>query len=405
MRRVCWGLLLIFVFAIPWEYSLELGAPFGNIARVTGLVLVLAAVPTILLAGRMRNLSPLHWLVLALYLWFCCTYFWTLEHHAALEKVRGYFQEMMIVWLVWEFAESPAELRELMRAWLAGSWVLAILTVTNLAFTDVSASGQFRFVPVGQDPNDVARFLVFGFPLAALLLSGETRWLGRLLALGYFPMGLAAVLLTASRSGLLTAAVALGGCGILLLRNDARRVFAGVFVLPVVGSVLWFIAPHETLERLGTITEQLHRGDLNQRLNIWGAGWRAFVQAPLFGHGAGSFVSAAGLAPTDTAHNTAVSILVEGGLCALFIAVAIVVVSVRSAFSTKGSMRLALIALLAVWILSSMVGTVMESRHTWLLLALIALAGRFAVEVPELLERAFPSVRQSNGLRAIDGVE
>ena len=37
MRRIAWTLLLLFAFSIPWEYSLDLGPPFGNIARVAGL--------------------------------------------------------------------------------------------------------------------------------------------------------------------------------------------------------------------------------------------------------------------------------------------------------------------------------------------------------------------------------
>lgn len=41
MRRIAWFLLLIFAFAIPWEYSLDLGEPLGNIARIVGLLLLL----------------------------------------------------------------------------------------------------------------------------------------------------------------------------------------------------------------------------------------------------------------------------------------------------------------------------------------------------------------------------
>ena len=69
-----------------------------------------------------------------------------------------------------------------------------------------------------------------------------------------------------------------------------------------------FSCRHETLERITTIPEQLQGGDLNYRVNIWQAGWQAFVQAPFFGSGAGTFVHAARLAPEDTAHNTLLSI-------------------------------------------------------------------------------------------------
>lgn len=392
MRRITWFLLLLFAFAIPWEYSLDLGEPLGNIARILGLLLILVAIPAVLQAGRLRTPGPLLWLVLAFYLWFCCSYFWTIVPLQTLEKMRSYFQEMMIVWLVWEFAESPRDLRTLLRAYVAGSCVLAVLTLANFASPEAIASGQIRFAATGQDPNDVARFLDLGLPLAALLANCERRWPARLLSLCYLPLGLIAVLLTASRGGFLAAIVALAGCGILLFRSHARGVLAGILALPAIAATLWFTVPHAIFERLATIPEQLHRGNLNQRLNIWNAGWHAFVHAPLFGTGAGSFVAAAGLNPLDTAHNTALSILVSGGLCAFFLALAILVLTARSVQQTHGSLRLALATALLVWIVTSVVATVEESRTTWLLLAFIALAGRLAVEEPEELAACFTSL-------------
>jgi hypothetical protein len=65
MRRVAWWLLALFAFAIPWEYSLDLGEPFGNVARIAGLLLLLAAVPALLQAGSLRRPDLLQWLVLA----------------------------------------------------------------------------------------------------------------------------------------------------------------------------------------------------------------------------------------------------------------------------------------------------------------------------------------------------
>ena len=57
MRRVEWLLLLLFVFAIPWEYSLELGEGLGNVGRFVGLLALLAAIPAVLQSGRMRSLG------------------------------------------------------------------------------------------------------------------------------------------------------------------------------------------------------------------------------------------------------------------------------------------------------------------------------------------------------------
>jgi O-antigen ligase len=391
MRRIAWFLLLLFAFAIPWEYSLDLGEPLGNIARVVGLLLLLVAIPAVLQTGRIRTPGPMQWLVLALYLWFCCTYFWTIEPLVTLARMRGYFQEMMIVWLVWEFAESAGDLRALLRAYIAGSWVLAVLTLASFVSADAMAAEQVRFVAAGQDPNDVARFLNLGFPLAALLVNSERRWPWRLLAAGYLPLGLVAVLLTASRGGFLEVVVALAGSGALLAYGHPKRIWAGALALPPLAALLWWVVPHGSFERLATINEQLQGGGLNQRWNIWTAGWHAFVKAPVFGTGAGSFVSAAGTAPIDTAHNTALSIAVAGGLVALFLAMAIVAVAIWSITHMKGQLRWAMALALVIWGITSMVATVEENRTTWLLLAMIALAGRLAVEEPEEVADYFPA--------------
>jgi O-antigen ligase len=401
MRRIAWALLLLFAFAIPWEYSLDLGEPLGNVARIAGLLLLLAAIPAVFRSGRLRQPGSMQWLVLAFYLWFCWSCFWTIDPAATLEKMRGYFQEMMVVWLVWEFAQTPGDLRMLMRVTVAGSWVLAVLTLANFASPEAIAEGQVRFAATGQDPNDVARFLDLGFPMAALLYDGESGWPGRVLAAGYLPLGLVAVLLTASRGGFLAATAALAGCAILLARGHAGRVVAWALAFPPIAAGLWFTVPRGTLERLGSIAAQLRGGDLNQRWNIWVAGWDAFARAPLFGRGAGSFIVAAGTSPVDTAHNSALAILVEGGLCALFLAVGIVVLAARSALRTHGTLRVAMITSLLVWLITSLVATVQESRTTWLLLALIALAGRLAGEEPEALDACFPdSSRASEPDRA-----
>ena len=391
MRRLAWIVLLLFVFAIPWEYSADFGAPLGNIARVIGVVLLLVAVLAVLRTGEIRKPGSLHFLTAAFFLWFCCSYFWSGTPDVTLVRIRAYFQEMMVVWLIWEFVETADDLRTIFRVWLAGSWVLAILTIANFALADPASGEQIRFAAVGQDPNDVARFLDLGFPFAALLLDGGESRIGKSLAIGYFPVGLAAVLLTASRSGFLTAIVALIGCGVLLFQRWPKGLVAGGLILPAVVGLVWIFAPHETLGRLDTIAQQIQGGDLNQRLNIWSAGWRAFLLAPICGHGAGSFVAAAGLAPIDTAHNTVLSILVEGGLIALFIAAGIVAVSLRAIGGLRGSLRLALGTLMVVWLLSSVVGTVAESRTTWLVLVVIAISQRLAEDDPDELERAFPS--------------
>jgi O-antigen ligase len=390
MRRVVRVLLLAFVFAVPWEYSLDLGEPFGNIARITGLILLAAAIPAILLSGRLRTPGPLQWMVLMLFLWCCCTCFWSLDPQATLTRLRSYFQGMMAAGLIWEFAESPQDVRDLLRAYVAGSWILALLTMAN--FVSPDAATQVRFVADGQDPNDVARFLDLGFPMAALLLDWESSQGWKLLALGYLPLALVGVLLTASRGGFVAVLVALAGCGLLLRARHVRTVLAGLSSLPAIAAGFWFLVPHETLARLSTIPQQLQSGDLNQRLNIWTSGWKAVVHAPFLGSGAGTFVEAARLAPGDTAHNTGLAVMVEGGIVALILASVLLAVCVGSIVATRGPLRTALATLFLVWMVTSMVASVEANRTTWVLFGLIALAGRIESEAPGLMENCFPGV-------------
>lgn len=399
MKQLAMVLLILFSFAVPWEYSLDLGEPLGNVARIVGILLLLAVAPLLLRRKGLRLPGATQWLVLSLYVYFAFSYFWTVDPVATLDKMRAYFQVMMIVWMIWEVADTARDLRALMRGFVAGCWVLAVLTVLDFAVGE--AAEQVRFVALGQDPNDVARFLDLGLPLATLLFATESRWWVRLLAIGYVPLGLMAVLLTASRGGFSGALTALMGSAILLVMwrpRAASMVFVG---LAVTSGALWLFVPLESLDRLATIPEQLAGGNLNNRLNIWTAGWHAFTQAPWWGYGAGTFASAARLAPEDTAHNTVMAVLVTGGLAGATIFLGIVATVCGALWRTSGLLRIALGTALAVLLITSMVGSVEENRITWLLFGLVALAGRLAVEEPRALDRIFSGVEAREGISRV----
>lgn len=398
MRALAWALLLLLTFTTPWEYSLDFGPPFGNIARLAALALLLAAILAGLRAGRFRTPGPMQWLVIALFTWFACTAFWSIDRTATLYQLRAYFQEFMIAWLAWEFVDSPAHMRDLLRAWVAGAWVLAAITTATYLFA--STPDQVRFVAPGQDPNDVARYLGIAVPLAAWLVCTEARRSSRLLAATYLPLGLLSILLTASRTGFLAALVAFAGCDILLIRAYKRGAIAGLFALPAVLVAAWLVVPRQTLDRLTTIPHELGAHDLNQRWDIWEAGWHAFVRAPFFGSGAGTFVTAAALAPIDTAHNTLLALSVEGGIVALFIAAALIAVSIMCVIRTRGQLRIALATSLLVLLISSWAATVHENRVTWLTLGVIAVAARLAVGDRSGVDRVLAGITPAEALIA-----
>lgn len=381
MRRIAWMLLLLFAFAIPWEYSLDFGAPWGNIARLIGLALLAVMIPAVLQLGRIRPPRAFHIAVLLWLLWLCCSTLWSIVARTTAAHLPGYFEEAMIAWFLWELVESDADLASVLRAYIAGIAVLALLTFGNFAMPQ--SPDQVRFVPAGQDPNDVARYLVLGLPIAAWLLNETRAHWQRMLLVALLPFITLAILLTASRGGFLACGFSLIGCSVLLWRRNARVVMAGLLTAPAAVLAVWLAAPHDTLLRLASIPAQIMSGDLNQRWEIWTAGWRAFARAPLLGWGADSFVWATNLAPSDTAHNTVLAIAAEGGLISLALAFAILILSVGALRRARWSLRLALGTALVAWMFLSLVSSVQENRTTWFLLGVIVVAGRLGEEDDE----------------------
>jgi O-antigen ligase len=186
--------------------------------------------------------------------------------------------------------------------------------------------------------------------------------------------------------GALTAMFGSASLLVLWRPRASAMVFLG---LTLTACILWLFVPLESLDRLATIPEQVSSGDLNDRLNIWTAGWQAFRLAPWFGYGAGTFAAAAGLAPADTAHNTLMAVLVTGGVAGTLLFVAIVGSVCWYVIGLSGLLRVALGTSLAVWLVTSMVGSVEENRTTWLLFAIVALGARLAREDPAAMELLF----------------
>ena len=145
-----------------------------------------------------------------------------------LVKLRGYCQEMMIVWLIWEFAESLHDLRDLLRAWLAGSWVLASPDHRRISrLVGFGLRDRFASPPWGRIRTMWPDFSILGFPWPPCCWMAEQmaravcwRWVT-------FRLGFACVLLTASRGGFLAAVVALTGCGDCCLCETASKGICG----------------------------------------------------------------------------------------------------------------------------------------------------------------------------------
>jgi hypothetical protein len=103
----------------------------------------------------------------------------------------------------------------------------------------------------------------------------------------------------------------------------------------------------------------------------------------------------------DTAHNTALSLAVEGGAVAVLLGTIIALSGLRDVLRMRGGLRIASGTALLVLCVASLTATVERSRSTWFLLAVISLSGRLSIEEPDRVAQ-FLAARNPR-LSAADG--
>jgi O-antigen ligase len=145
--------------------------------------------------------------------------------------------------------------------------------------------------------------VILGTGALAGLFSGTSRW--RLILWAGPVLALAVVFLTASRGamfGLFPAAIIMA---VLVLRNRGNRLAISIAVIGVIATALVLdqVMGHWLLARFALIGERIgdmifagvsKEGSVNQRLQMYAAGWQAFANAPLLGYGWSDFAPAAG---------------------------------------------------------------------------------------------------------------
>ena len=144
------------------------------------------------------------------------------------------------------------------------------------------------------------------------------------------------------------------------------------------------------------------RIDPTQRLLAWQDGIATFSQFPFFGNGVGMpvasvlFKSPSGMQMLTDAHQTAISVLANGGIFTFTVFAGLVIYVLRSvrrvSITTNeiGAIRVALwLALFSGLFIQGFVGSFEDARHLWVLMGLIIAAERVdsvQVKIPTQLE-------------------
>ena len=368
-------LLLLLVFTIPWEDQFVLHG-IGTLCRVVGASTFAVGMLAVVIDGQIRIPRPSHVALAAFVIWGALTALWTVDIDVTVASLKTYFQLLVLTWLIYEFAPTWETQRNLLRAFVLGTWVSAAGTV----YSYYSASETYweRSVAAGFDPNDLCVIFALSVPMSFYLMtvdtSGLRAWFWRLHPVLVVPAGL----LTASRGGFLAI------CGALVIiplvfRRLPRltKAVLGIALLLAIVSLAGSI-PTARWERIATIPQELSSGTLGDRRLIWAAGLQLFRERPGAGVGLGAFSSAVNeyLGSSVVAHNAYLTVLVETGLVgAVLLGIALVLMVGQLRRLEYPERRLWWITILT-WSVGAMSLSWAQRKPTWFLFALLAASCR-----------------------------
>lgn len=378
MRKVAFLSVLILIFTIPMENIVEIPG-LGRISKLVGFGVMAVWALSIATSGRIRAPRPMHVAVLMFAAWNAMSVMWSVDVPTSFQQGLTYLQLAVLVYLIWDTIRTHEQLRAAMQAYVLGAWVTVIRLLADSL--PGGAEYQARFTTGSFEVNSLALVLGLGIPFAWYLAVGTQRDRTRFLVaadLVYIPAAVVAVLLTGSRSALVSLLPGLVYVFVWLMRLGASRRLVAVTVLVAGGVFLstQSLVPERTFERLSTTGAAVTGGDFGGRLGTWRLAYATFADHPLTGIGSGAFRTDG----TDkAAHNVALRFLVEVGLVGFMLFAAIVIVALLDARRQRRALVGLWISLLLMWGIGAAVHNFEDRKQTWLVFSLVTVGAGLSV--------------------------
>ncbi|MGI8992325.1 MAG: O-antigen ligase family protein [Bryobacteraceae bacterium] len=372
--RIAFGFLWIFVFTLPGEKVLEFPG-IGTITRLIGAVAIAVGALAIVEAGRIRRPSPAHVAMAAFVFWAAATYCWSLDPDWTQERAFTFFQLFAMAWLIWEFGRDDREQQLLMQAYVLGTLVSAGDTIGNYLFS--RQTYYLRYATTGFEPNDLGLTLALSIPLSYYLML-RAKGFKALIYRVQLVVASSALLLTASRGALIAGVIGLSLAPWTFRRLTRRVQVANLATIAVFAVAAMLYVPESSWKRIATIHSEVTQGTLNQRTTIWAAGLDALGRHPFLGVGAGAYPAAVraelgtGMGMVFVAHNSFLSVLVEGGAIGFLTFAGLLGVLVLSIRDLPSLERKLWIVTLTAWAVGASTLSWEHRKPTWLLFSLLA---------------------------------
>jgi len=393
-RKAAFFFLWILTCVIPWENAVVIPG-FGTLSRVVGIPAFGMALLAILECGTLRTLSLQHIIMLFFLMWASLTYFWSFAPSQTVTSIYTFIQLFMMVWLIWEFAQTRKQQLLLLRAYTVGAMVSSIATLVAFAQSTGPQSG--RYTGLNFNPGDLGFILALSIPTSLYLALRERRKILVWLDGAATVLAFCALVLTASRGSLIACAPTVLIFPFLFPKLRLGRNLLVLVFIALAGIGSWLFIPESSWSRLSTIGSEISSGTLNERTMIWQLGWQVFAQAPFQGVGLRAYAPtvehALGLASDANnqmgvqvarlvAHNTFFSVLVEQGVIGFALFFALLLTLVLAAWKLPSIERLFWLCILLTWAIGALDLTWEDRKPTWFFFGLLMAAAATKI-VPE----------------------
>ncbi len=285
----------------------------------------------------------------------------------------------------------------MLQAFILGGYLAVGSSINNYVTGQIISEYEFgRYSGANQNAVEFAIILSVCFPTAWYLAtsgkSGRFTRFWQAVNFAFIPAALFAIILTASRTALVTVVP-----GALYIMATLGRIRVGwrilIFIVFIAGIFLAksFI-PVATIERLGTFSSSVAGADLGGRVGLWGGAIQIFLKHPILGIGSYSLESPNQLG--GFAHNTFLSIMAELGIIGFLIFVGWLSSVVLAMINQTRSMAILSATIFIVWLFSVQSVTWEYSKPTWFFLNIIVISAAIYPRKKEQPEGGSVSVSQ-----------
>jgi O-antigen ligase len=372
MRRVARSALLVLIFTMPWENMWQVGSAV-RISKLAGAAAALVWFVTVVVTGTLRRPRPLHVAILSFATWNLVSLLWSQDPTSTVDQALTYLQLALLVFVLYDTLRTLGDLRAAMQAYVLGSWVTVIGLFAK--YLSGGAEEAVRFTTGTFEVNALGFVVGLAIPFAWYLASGQREHarpsIWTVPNLVYIPVAVVAVLLTGSRSALVSLLPGVVYVIVWLFRLGVSRRILAVIVL---GSVAFLLSsqpvvPQRTLDRLATTGTAVTSSSFGGRADTWEFAFQTFQAHPLIGIGSGAFRTPG---VEKAAHNVALRFLAEIGLIGFLLFLAVLVLTVLDIRGQPRMLAGLWISLMMMWAIGASVHNFEDRKQTWFVFAMIA---------------------------------